>query len=85
MANMAAYSSQKDFQVHAVTCKVGKLWIPYIIFRNTDSDEAVTVDGDIRTLVSVTRQGDFVRSGPEVADEGTFCKVISNKILTLLS
>ena len=57
-------------------CKVGKLWIPYIIFRNTDSDEAVTVDGDIRTLVSVTRQGDFVRSGPEVADEGTFCKVI---------
>ena len=45
------------------------LWIPYIIFRNTDSDEAVTVDGDIRTLVSVTRQGDFVRSGPEVADE----------------
>ena len=49
------------------------LWIPYIIFRNTDSDEAVTVDGDIRTLVSVTRQGDFVRSGPEVADEvGTF-------------
>ena len=76
MANMAAYSSQKDFQVHAVTCKVGKLWIPYIIFRNTDSDEAVTVDGDIRTLVSVTRQGDFVRSGPEVADEGTFCKVI---------
>ena len=53
--------------------KIGMLWIPYIIFRNTDSDEAVTVDGDIRTLVSVTRQGDFVRSGPEVADEvGTF-------------
>ena len=26
---------------------------------------------DIRTLVSVTRQGDFVRSGPEVADEVT--------------
>ena len=24
-----------------------------------------------RTLVSVTRQGDFVRSGPEVADEVT--------------
>ena len=51
---------------------LGNRWIA----RNTDSDEAVTVDGDIRTLVSVTRQGDFVRSGPEVADEGTFCKVI---------
>ena len=47
------------------------LWVPYIIFRNTDSDEAVTVNGDTMTLVSVTRQGDFVRSGPEVADEVT--------------
>ena len=26
---------------------------------------------DTRTLVSVTRLGDFVRSGPEVADEVT--------------
>ena len=45
------------------------LWIPYIIFRNTDSDEAVTVDGEIRTLVAVKREGGFVRSGPDVADE----------------
>ena len=45
------------------------LWIPYIIFKNTDNDEAVTVDGDTRTLMSVTRQGGFTRSGPEVADE----------------
>ena len=60
----------------SIYCKVGKLWIPYIIFRNTDSDEAVTVTGDIRTLVSVTRKGNFSRSGPEVADEGTFSKVI---------
>ena len=51
--------------------KVNSLWIPYIIFRNTDMDEAVTVAEDTRTLVSVTRQGDFVRSGPEVADEVT--------------
>ena len=52
-------------------CKVGKLWVPYIIFRNTDSDEAVTVNGDTMTLVSVTKEGGFVRSGPEVADEVT--------------
>ena len=45
------------------------LWIPYIIFRNTDSDEAVSLDGELRTLVAVTREGGFVRSGPEVADE----------------
>ena len=48
---------------------MGLLWVPYIIFRNTDSDEAVTVTGDTRTLVSVTKEGGFVRSGPEVADE----------------
>ena len=34
---------------------------------------------DTRTLVSVTRQGDFVRSGPEVADEVTV--VTLSKIL----
>ena len=40
-----------------------------MIFRNTDGDEAVKVDDDQMTLVAVTRQGHFVRSGPEVADE----------------
>ena len=29
----------------------------------------MTVTGDTRTLVSVTKEGGFVRSGPEVADE----------------
>ena len=57
--------------------KVNSLWIPYIIFRNTDMDEAVTVAEDTRTLVSVTRQGDFVRSGPEVADEVTNIVTVS--------
>ena len=51
--------------------QVNRLWIPYIIFRNTDSDEAVTVNGDTMTLVSVTKEGGFERSGPEVADEVT--------------
>ena len=51
--------------------QVTSLWIPYVIFRNTDGDEAVKVDDDQMTLVAVTRQGDFVRSGPEVADEVT--------------
>ena len=49
--------------------QVNMLWIPYIIFKNTDSDEAVMIDGELRTLVAVTREGGFVRSGPEVADE----------------
>ena len=60
-------------QIHTVLCyiliQVNLLWIPYIIFKNTDSDEAVMIDGELRTLVAVTREGGFVRSGPEVADE----------------
>ena len=59
------------------------LWVPYIIFKNTDSDEAVTVGGDIRTIVAVTREGEFVRSGPEVVDEVLYyiCIFIRNHYL----
>ena len=59
--------------------EVGMLWIPYIIFRNTDNDEAVSVEQG-RTVVSVTRQGDFVRSGPETADEVEIFKGDENMI-----
>ena len=50
------------------------IWIPYIIFKNTDDDDAVKVDyltEDIRTKVSVKRQNNFTRSGPEISDEVT--------------
>ena len=48
--------------------------MPYIIFKNTDDDEAVkidalTEDGNIRTRISVRREHNFTRSSPEVADE----------------
>ena len=46
------------------------IWIPFIIFKNTDRDEAVTLD--TTTLVSVTREGNFKRSGSDVADEVKF-------------
>ena len=50
------------------------IWVPYIIFKNTDDDEAVKVDaqtedGTMRTKVSVKRENNFTRSGPEIADE----------------
>ena len=47
--------------------KVESIWIPYIIFENTDTDEAVTLETE--TLVSIKKEGQFSRSGPEVADE----------------
>ena len=54
--------------------EVSKIWVPYVIFQNTDDGEAVkidalTQDGNIRTIVSVIREQNFTRSGPEVADE----------------
>ena len=53
------------------------MWIPYIIFKNTDDDEAVKVDaqtedGIMRTKVSVKSENNFTRSGPEIADEVVF-------------
>ena len=53
------------------------MWIPYIIFQNTDDDEAVKVDaqtedGILRTKVSVKRENNFTRSGLEIADEVVF-------------
>ena len=50
------------------------IWVPYIIFQNTDDNEAVNVDvmtedGIIRTKVSVKREQNFVRSGLHIADE----------------
>ena len=48
--------------------QVNSLWIPYIIFSNTDNDDAVKIDST-ETDVSITRQGNFTRSGPEIVDE----------------
>merc|ERR1719300_274989 len=44
------------------------LWIPYIIFKNTDLNEAVTIDGADSTLF-VTREGNFTRAGIDFVDE----------------
>ena len=44
------------------------LWIPYIIFKNTDDNEAVEIDG-VRSRVFISRESDFQRSGMEFTDE----------------
>ena len=49
--------------------EAASIWIPYIIFKNTDTDEAITID--TMTSVSITRGGQFTRSGAEVADEAS--------------
>ena len=66
------------------------IWIPYIIFQNTDDDEAVKVDaqtedGTMRTKVSIKRENNFTRSGPQIADEVVFILFQSKFILTSTS
>ena len=55
------------------------LWIPYIIFQNTDNNEAVVLDG-VRSTVFITRESDFRRSGIEIADEIEIFSGGSNKL-----
>ena len=59
--------------------ELGQLWIPYIIFKNTDEDEALTVDAAPST-VAVTREGGFTYSDPSVVDEIAIFKGIENRI-----
>ena len=65
---------------------MNSIWIPYIIFRNTDNDDAVDIQSS-RAVVSINRQGNFVRSGPEIAEEVIIlspCKSIQNILFVRL-
>ena len=46
-----------------------QLWLPYVIYDNTDMKEVVQLDDGTKTTVTVSREGGFTRSGLEVADE----------------
>ena len=47
--------------------QIESVWIPHIIFKNTDTNEAITLE--TKTKVSITKEGNFIKSGPEFADE----------------
>ena len=47
--------------------QIESVWIPHIIFKNTDTNEAITLE--TKTKVSITKEGNFTKSGPEFADE----------------
>ena len=52
--------------------EVRALWLPYLIYSNTDMKEAVQLDDGVpptTTTIVVTREGNFTRSGLEVTDE----------------
>ena len=50
--------------------EIGQLWLPFVIYDNTDMKEAVQLkEGDVKTTITVFREGNFSRSGFEVAEE----------------
>ena len=59
--------------------ELNDLWIPYLIFKNTDKDDALTVQA-APTTAAVTKEGNYVLSGPEIADEIAIFKGEENRI-----
>ena len=58
--------------------EIAELWTPYVIYTNTDDKEATKVDHkfkDIKTTMTVTREGSLARSTMESVDEIELFKV----------
>jgi hypothetical protein len=59
---------KKERAANSLTLEeVNKLWIPNLVFENTPLNEAV--EGTKDSELTLTREGDFVRSGLEEANE----------------
>ena len=77
----ASYHNLKNIQaLNKLSEKeVRMLWIPYIIFQNTDDNKTVVLDG-VRSTVFINRESEFQRSGIEIADEIEIFSGDSNKL-----
>ena len=49
--------------------EIESMWLPFVIYDNTDQNEAVKLAEDVDTTVTVSKEGSFTRSGINVADE----------------
>ena len=72
--NRATYQNLKEkTSLNALSdAEVRALWLPYLIYANTDMKEALQLDDGVpptTTTIVVTREGNFTRSGLEVIDE----------------
>jgi hypothetical protein len=69
--NRAKYQNlQVKTSLNALTqAEIISVWLPYVIYVNTDMKEAVQLEDGLDTTIVVTRGGDFSRSGYEYADE----------------
>ena len=52
--------------------EMDSIWVPYVIYMNTDDNEAVKVNHklkDVKTIMAISREGSFTRSSFESVDE----------------
>ena len=57
------------------------MWLPYVIYSNTDMKEAVQLQDGLDTTIVVTREGNFTRSNIEEVDEMEIFKGKDNTLL----
>ena len=69
--NRALYHNLKEEESFNVfnEKEINKVWTPYVIYKNTDNNEAVTVNDGLKTTIAVTREGGFSRSDMSMVDE----------------
>ena len=69
--NRALYQNlKKKTSLNALKdVEVESLWLPYVIYSNTDMKEAVQLDNGVKTTIVVSKEGDFTRSGDDALDE----------------
>ena len=67
------YNLKKKTSLNALKeDEIGVLWLPFVIYENTDMMERVRLqdgDGEVMTTITVFREGNFTRSGDSVVDE----------------
>ena len=81
--NRATYLNlKKKTSLNALTdAEINTLWLPYVIYANTDMKEAVQLENGLKTTIVVNRQGNFTRSGPEDMDEIELFEGKENKLI----
>ena len=63
---------------------INTIWLPLVVYDNTDQKEVTRLgeygNGEWDTRVTVTREGDFTRSGIEEVDEAEIFEGSENRL-----
>ena len=83
---MLYHNLKKDTYLNALsTDKIKSIWLPLVIYDNTDQKEVTRLgeygNGEWNTPISITREGDFTRSGLNMVDETEIFEVSKNTLL----